>query len=84
MVIIEFQRMREFRTLIFEDLNYPGQPHPIGSDRNSSEVVEIFGIEFRHLTSSGRNPMPGISATSDEFLSDPMKSDSRITRPGYF
>ena len=25
----------------------PGQSHPIGSDRNSSEVVGILGIGFR-------------------------------------
>ena len=33
--------------IIFNLHLIPGQSHPIGSDRNSSEVVGIFGIGFR-------------------------------------
>ena len=41
---------------------------------------------FRHLTTSGRNPIPRIPPTPDEFLSDPMKSDNfsdRIRQSDY-
>ena len=36
---------------------------------------------FRHPTASVWNPIPRIPSTTDEFLSDPMGSDSRNTRP---
>ena len=77
---------------LFKDL-YPGQSHPIGSDRNSSEVVGCWKM----LESQDSDRIPDHSdtfphsTTSDEFLSDPIifqiVSDgtgySRITHPGY-
>ena len=50
-------------------------PESQGFDR-----IQDHSYTFRHPTTSGRNPIPRILTTSDEFLSDPIKSDNFFDR----